>query len=262
MIKKIGILSCWLILVGCSEPPQQDVLVPFSLAFQGEPIDTSRCQGASTNASTSETISTQPTINAVTLYVHNIELKNAQGKWVAAKMQSSTEQAWHDQQIALLDLTPCQAELMGGQALPLQLPKDQYQGIRFTLGVPEALNHQDPMQAKPPLDLPQFQWHWTVGYKFAYFDLAWQGNTVKHHLGSSGCNGNIGEAISCQHKNRPQVTLLDFQPGQTITLELRQFFTELPHARCFGKPQDKGCETLFNLLGLQQYEQRLFRLGD
>ncbi|MCE2573638.1 MbnP family copper-binding protein [Motilimonas eburnea] len=259
-MKRIGIFIGLLLLLGCSEAPEQRLEVPFSLHFQGELIDANNCQVDSQGLDLNAT--PKPVVNAVTLYVHNVELQNHQGQWVRARLQGATEQAWHDEQIALLDLTPCQAEPVGGQALPLVLPKGQYQGLRFTLGVPEALNHQDPLQAKPPLDLPAFQWHWTVGYKFAFFDLAWRENSVKYHLGSSGCTGNIGETISCQYKNRPQVSLTHFQPGDKVALELRQFFTELPHARCFGKPQDKGCETLFNLIGLQQHEQRLFHVVD
>lgn len=265
-MKRIWIFSYLLLLIGCSEAPLQRLDVPFGLVFQGEPLALNTCQteraNATANSAPTQPEVDEPKVNAVTLYVHNVELRNRQGQWVAAKLQSEKANAWHDQQIALLDLTPCSPELVGGQGLPLTLPEGEYLGLRFTLGVPEVFNHQDPLLAKPPLDIPQFQWHWTVGYKFAYFDLAWQDNTVKHHLGSSGCTGNIGETINCQYKNRPQITLLDFQPGDTVVMELRQFFTELPHARCFGKPQDKGCETLFNLLGLQQYEQRLFRIGD
>lgn len=232
-------------LVACSKPEVQRVTLPFFVGFEGKPV----------------TCESQLQVNALTLYVHDIAVQDLQGNWQAVTLDNTSGSRWQNESIALLDLAPCAVEPMGLNALVLQVPAADYQGLRFSIGVPERFNHQDPQLAQPPLDISQLQWHWSVGYKFAYFDLAWQGNTVKHHLGSSGCVGNIGETISCEYKNRPEIILPDYQLGLPVIIELSPFFSQPGHERCFGKPQDKGCGTLFDVLGLQDAPQRIFSVA-
>lgn len=244
-MKQMMLVIACLWLFGCAESKTETVILPFSLNFEGQEV----------------TCSSALQVNALTLYIHDLALQELSGQWQKVELDNALNSPWQNESIALLDLAPCQTNQMGLTSVVMKVKPGQYRGVRFRIGVPEALNHQDPQLARAPLDINQLQWHWTVGYKFAYFDLAWREQTVKHHLGSSGCVGNIGDDIQCKYQNRPEIVLPSYQLGQPIKLELRQFFTELPHARCFGKPQDKGCDTLFNLLGLQDAPQRIFRLG-
>ncbi len=39
-------------------------------------------------------------------------------------------------------------------------------GLEFKIGVPETLNHIDPLTAVSPLNYTDMHWHWASGYKF------------------------------------------------------------------------------------------------
>ncbi|RJG42800.1 MbnP family copper-binding protein [Motilimonas pumila] len=229
-------------LTACSE--KQSITIPFQVSFQGQAVTCS---------------SAELKVNAMTFFVHQIELQSQDGNWHRAALKASSPD-WQTGEISLMDLAPCKAreQREGLTQLEVEAPAGDYQALAFTVGIPEALNHLDANEAEGPLGFSKMHWHWSVGYKFAYMDLVWQQQTVRHHLGSTACRGDIGDDIVCQQKNRPTIRLA-FQPGQSVQLELRQLFSELPHARCFGKPQDKGCPGLFALLGIDDGQQMLFR---
>ena len=52
--------------------------------------------------------------------------------------------------------------------IEFKLPQGQYSDIRFNIGVPRSLNHQDPTVAPPPLDVAKadMYWAWNSGYIF------------------------------------------------------------------------------------------------
>ena len=55
--------------------------------------------------------------------------------------------------------------------LPVTTPSPaQPAGVRFTIGVPEHLNHAEPTRAQPPLDRSDMFWTWRLGYKFFALD--------------------------------------------------------------------------------------------
>lgn len=229
-------------LMACSE--KQAITIPFQLSFQGQAVS---CPAGELE------------VKAMTFFVHQIELQSQDGRWHRAALRAN-DADWQTGDISLMDLAPCKepAQREGLTQLEVEAPPGDYQALAFTLGVPEALNHLDANKAKGPLSFNKMHWHWSVGYKFAYMDLVWQQQTVRHHLGSTACKGDIGDEIVCQQKNRPRISFA-YKPGNSVQLELRQLFSELPHARCFGKPQDKGCPGLFALLGIDDGQQMLFR---
>ncbi len=58
----------------------------------------------------------------------------------------------------------------GTQKLPIftaDVPAGTYKGVRFSIGIPRALNHLDPTAQKPPLGVDSgMVWAWNPGYVF------------------------------------------------------------------------------------------------
>lgn len=124
--------------------------------------------------------STQSTITPSDLrfYVSDVELLDASGK--ATPLTLDQDEVWQYKNLALLDFEdgtgPCRNGNDGlHKAVTGTVPKGEYQGVRFTLGVPFALNHGDPTIAASPLNLTALFWAWQSGYKFVKIDLASKG---------------------------------------------------------------------------------------
>ena len=59
--------------------------------------------------------------------------------------------------------------------------------MKFTLGLPFASNHLNPISQKSPLNLPSMFWVWQTGHKFMRLELASSNEQWLFHLGSTGC---------------------------------------------------------------------------
>ncbi|MEO0521163.1 MAG: MbnP family copper-binding protein [Cyanobacteria bacterium P01_A01_bin.116] len=108
------------------------------------------------------------------LYVSEVALIDAAGNTVPVVLEQ--DGLWQHQNVALLDFedktgscangTPeTRAEVVGA------VPAGDYSGLKFTLGVPFALNHIDSTLAPSPLNLTSLWWNWNFGYKFARVDM-------------------------------------------------------------------------------------------
>ena len=80
--------------------------------------------------------------------------------------------------------------------------------IRFNLGVPFALNHQNPLQQQTPLNLPSMFWAWRTGHKFLRLELSSASDHWLFHLGSTGCSAPSpvrAPTEQCRQPNRVQL---------------------------------------------------------
>lgn len=229
-------------------------------------------------------------------YVHDVQLLRADGSAVPVTL---TETPWQRDGVALLDFENGQGPCAQGgnaptnEALRGTVTPGSYNGIRFTLGVPERHNHQDATIAASPFNLTAMFWNWQNGYKFLKLDLlvgsaapaaasapahggaAGEGGFALH-LGSTQCAAAAPTqpGRDCRNPNRPVVTLTGFDPlsapiladigpvlaGVDITRN-----TERTPPGCMSFPNDPECRTVLPALGLPYMdlpagEQRLFRL--
>lgn len=102
------------------------------------------------------------------------------------------------------------------------VPAATYKGVRYTVGVPPALNHTDLAAAPAPLNLASMGWSWQVGRKFLKIETAEPSFMV--HLGSTGCTGNpaTGAKVKCTSSNRAAVKLKSFDPArQNVAVDVR-----------------------------------------
>ncbi|MEC4589648.1 MbnP family copper-binding protein [Nitrospirillum amazonense] len=217
-------------------------------------------------------------------YVSEVALVDDTGKEVPVTLDQGTP--WQHEDVALVDLRqgsgPCagpgpRVEVTG------RVPEGHYKGVRFTLGVPFALNHVDATVAPAPLNVSAMFWTWQYGYKFLKVDLtattlAGRKNFFALHLGSTGCNsGGPGQPpISCANPNRPRIDLAGFDPDtDRIVADPAALLTDSDvtepaghdmAAGCMSAPSDPKCLPVLPKLGLPISDrpaeaQRLFQVA-
>ena len=201
----------------------------------------------------------------VRFYVHDIELRAADGSWVPMLMDA--DGMWQDGQVALLDFeTDCSD--MGtaetNTSVTGMMPAGDYDGVRFRIGVPEEINHQNAATAAAPLNLTAMFWNWNGGYKFMRIeadsmDAAGEPSPWRVHLGSTACEGDMAGNATCATPNRPFVEL-DMSGSLTdgvINFDLAPFvagssLVNTPDTAlgCMAGPTDPDCAPIFESLGL------------
>lgn len=279
-----------LLLAATPALAQQEVSIRFAAQVNGAAFS---C-GQSFSGVGSTQASATPT--DFRFYVHDVQLLRADG---SAVLVTLSESPWQHQGVALLDFEngqgPC---AQGGNAalnetLRGTAPAGSYTGLRFTLGVPERLNHQDATVAPSPFNLTAMFWNWQNGYKFVKVDLQVGAaapaapNAPAHggaageggfalHLGSTQCvaAAPTQPGRDCRNPNRPVITLTGFDPlsapviadvgpvlaGVDITRN-----TERTPPGCMSFPNDPECRSVLPALGLPYMdlpagEQRFFRV--
>ncbi|WP_339066633.1 MbnP family copper-binding protein [Teredinibacter turnerae] len=148
-------------------------------------------------------------------YLSAIELRGDDGQWLPLHLSGK-------QPVALVHLTDqATQQMVSGQ---LSTDGGDYRGLRFTVGVPEALNHANPLTAAFPLNDSGMFWSWQQGYKFLRIDAAGS-NKWALHVGSTGCQSPSAirpPASPCAQSNRVTITLPDYNPSSDhIAVDIR-----------------------------------------
>ncbi len=200
------------------------------------------------------------------LYVHNVRLVSAEGTEVPVML--TEDGAWQRGGLALLDFENKTGLCSNGtdatnDRLVGTVPRGQYTGLRFTVGVPFDMNHQDASTAAPPLNVSTLFWGWEGGYKFLRLDGRTRGlpNGHNFHLGSTGCQlSGPNQVTSCDNSNRFEVELADFDPtrSQRLVLDVAALFSgsnlDVNEAQtapgCMSASTDADCAPLYQRLGL------------
>ncbi|MCC7369463.1 MAG: metallo-mystery pair system four-Cys motif protein [Chloroflexi bacterium] len=107
-------------------------------------------------------------------YVSEVMLLDASGN--ATPLELEQDGKWQYKNVALLDFEDKSGPCTNGTSetrdvVVGSVPKGSYSGVRFSLGVPTELNHQDSTIAPSPLNLTTLFWTWQAGYKFFRVDL-------------------------------------------------------------------------------------------
>jgi uncharacterized repeat protein (TIGR04052 family) len=147
------------------------------------------------------------------LYVSDVVLTADDGKKVPFDLEP--DGIFQSSKVALLDFEDRTGGCNNGtEALHTKLvgraPAGKYTGITFTIGVPEALNHQNAATAEAPLNLSGLFWNWQGGYKFLRLDgkVPSTNSGFVMHLGSTGCTaGATPDSYVCTKRNAATVTL-------------------------------------------------------
>ena len=134
------------------------------------------------------TADTTSQIKDFRMFVHAIELITSADEAVAVTMDDSP---WQSQGVALLDFEDATGACTGtaetNNVVTGTIPATdaEFTGVRFVVGVPEALNHLEQATVSP-FNVTGMNWGWTGGYKFIRFDIPdWN-----VHIGATGCTAN------------------------------------------------------------------------
>lgn len=200
-------------------------------------------------------------------YISEVRLVRADGGEVPLELDQDGK--WQAENVALLDFEDKTSLCFNGttdtnDTLHGRIPSGDYQGIRFTLGVPFALNHKDATLAPSPLNLSTMFWGWNGGYKFLRIDAKTGGLPgIEIHLGSTGCTPQEGRVTACARPNRADIRLTGFDPGKkTIVADLASLLADvaLDHNQvdtaplCMASGTDADCGGVFKRLGLRLAE--------
>jgi uncharacterized repeat protein (TIGR04052 family) len=274
LLSKLGlIVSTSLTLIACGGSSgsggSSEVSIPFAAKANNTDINcNAQLTGLGTDGSSG-------TIRGFALYIHDVVLINSDGSEMPLTLD---ENDWQSSNVALLDyqdrLDNCASDtekptnkvLSGSVAGGL----NNVDRIRFTVGVPSDLNHEDLTTAASPLNRTDMHWSWQSGYKHLRMDFAPDGGVMKPdntstttwniHLGSTGCVGNPqnDEAVSCSAINRPtiEIDVSDIE-NQTIVIdygklvENNALMTDQGGAPgCMSGSTDLDCTDIFDSLGM------------
>lgn len=195
------------------------------------------------------------------LYIHNIRLIDDAGREVPVGL--TQDGIWQLEDVVLLDFEdkqpPCNLGTVQTNAIAQgTIVPGNYNGIRFSLGVPFRLDHGDASTAPSPLSLSAMFWNWQGGYKFIRIDEAL--DTVRLHLGSTGCVAVNPTTVShCERPNVGEIYLPNFDPAtDVIAVDMKALFADsdlqVNHPDtppgCMSTPEDTDCGPVMQNLGV------------
>ncbi|HEU4533634.1 MAG TPA: MbnP family copper-binding protein [Polyangiaceae bacterium] len=246
---------------GDGAPAARDVSVEFSARVAGQPFAcSSTYTGLGTKATTVRPLDFR-------LYVYDVALVSRGGEVVPLALED--DGVWQREGLALLDFEDGSGDCATGSpetnvAVRGKAPaRDDYAGLRFRLGVPEAMNHLDAATAPAPLNVPGLWWSWKGGYKFARIDFQTEaGSPYYFHMGATTCEGDVGAGFACAYGNIADVSLDAFVPGTSrVVLDVADFYADSdlslqPDMKtdfvpgCMAFAGDPECPAVFDKLGL------------
>lgn len=106
-------------------------------------------------------------------------------------------------------------------SVPVDL--DASNQLSFSLAVPFALNHENPLLQPSPLNLPSMFWSWRSGHKFLRLDMQGATKNWVFHLGSVGCTAVStmrAPKEQCVQPNRVNFTLDKKHDGTKLVMHL------------------------------------------
>jgi uncharacterized repeat protein (TIGR04052 family) len=163
-------------------PTTQDVAIDFAPTIGALALDTSNCADVTlAGLTTRGNAAVKAKLTDLRLYVSNVKMVKADGSEVAVSLTDSDWQGSAGTDgVTLLDFE--NGTCVNGSGTPATNAKvigkvatGSYTGVKFTLGVPDAMNHVNPTAtAIKPLDstVPGMLWAWQSGRKFIRIEFS------------------------------------------------------------------------------------------
>ena len=187
------------------------------------------------------------------LFVSEVYLIDTKGESTPAALVADGR--WQTREVALLDFEDasggCEGDTATNVSVRVTAPPGPYSGVRFVVGVPFALNHQNPALAAPPLTTGAMQWGWRAGYKFLKVEARVGQTEARVHVGSTECQGSIGAITGCARPNRGAIEVRNVDPASApLVLDVLSLFPVADDLDCMGVHNDPGCSAAFRTLGI------------
>jgi uncharacterized repeat protein (TIGR04052 family) len=239
-------------LAGAAPAPAQHVTLRFAATAGEVPVACdARISGVGARASTIVP-------EDLRFYVSDVRLVAADG--AETPLALDEDHAWQSQGVALLSwCADGRADLH--DTVTGTAPAGDYRGVRFSLGVPDRLNHADATIAQAPLNVTGMFWSWQDGYKFLRLEMRTYGagdakpSAWLVHLGSTACTNDAG-TTRCARPNRPAVALSNFDWRKNlIDLDLQRLLASTDVAAhgsgCMMDSREQ-CAGVLATLGLRE----------
>jgi uncharacterized repeat protein (TIGR04052 family) len=254
-MKQPGALAAALALALLGAAPRERVSLHFAIAAGSAAVV---CQAKIAGLGTTRAGATPQDVR---FYVSEVRLVRADGGEVPVVLDD--DHAWQAKGVALLSwCADGKADLH--DVVTGTVPAGAYRGVRFALGIPDALNHADATIAEAPLNVTGMYWSWRSGYKFFRFDVRTSRengvapSTWLVHLGSTGCTTAAGGTYDCRHPNRPTIALQNFDwRSNVVVADIGRLVAGADltaHSggtQCMSDPSDDAeCTAPFAALGL------------
>lgn len=252
--------------LGCGPSAPEERSVPVDIAFEArvgaQPFACGRTYtGLGTTATTYEPMDFR-------VYLHDVRLVAEDGTEVPVTL--TEDGTWQHSGALLLDFADRSGLCSNGTEatrtrLAGAVPEGRYRALRFTLGLPESLNHQDVSTAPAPFNDVGLFWSWRSGYLFTRIEGRTPGLRSGHfmHLGSTDCPVLVpGQpSAGCSFPNRADISLEGFSLGSSrVVLDLAGLFAgsnldanaNVPNTAigCMADQKDPDCAPVFQRLGL------------
>ena len=129
--------------------------------------------------------------------------------------------------------------------------------VRFSLGVPFAYNHLNPVTQKSPLNIPSMFWVWQTGHKFLRAELASVDAKWLFHLGSTGCKASSvmrAPKQSCRYPNTFEFEIpvtKDVNNSLSLSFNLAKLLNGVELGQtssCQSEQDNESCQQLFKNL--------------
>jgi len=237
------LFPCLILILAACAPKRQAVAIPFVVTFAGQPIGCDPRVG-------------DLALTDLRFFVHDVRLGSD-----AEVSPLADDGLWQTAEIALIDLETAVGSCVNGTPgvnanVMVLAVAERSPGLRFTIGVPASLNHENPLTASSPLSRTDMHWHWSTGYKFLRAGAESEQGGFWLHLGSNRCDGTIGNSNACRSPNRPTVDIPDFVAGEhAIEIDLARVFDgaklgEGVVGNCSSGPTEASCTPIFKNFGL------------
>ena len=119
--------------------------------------------------------------------------------------------------------------------------------VNFSLAVPFALNHLNPLQQQAPLNESEMFWSWQLGHKFLRLDLA----DYNFHLGSTDCHSASklrAPKEPCKYPNRFEFSIKNIDLNKPIVFNLDNLLLGTQQKFCMSEQTNTDCQILFGNL--------------
>ena len=244
-----------LLTLGCITEKREVITIPFEAHYKEQALQCGKEVTVGEN---------QPGVLWLTdlrSFIHDMEVQSKDGKWVKAPFVA--DDRFQTDRVALLAFEDGSGRCANGTPsthtqLKVEIPLKSTHGLRFKLGVPFELNHLDPVNQKPPLNVSSMHWSWQAGYKFFRLDMADEGGDgLKAHLGSTGCEGTAGNISGCKRTNIAPIEFEKLELRESgVVIDVVELLARLDADKkpvliqCMGAADGDHCGSTFSALGL------------
>lgn len=235
-------------------PSKKTLSVPFSLYSGATELTT--CDTTFAGTSGIGQNSQSGTVSKFAMFVHDIRVLDTQGNPISFTLDENNYQT---QNVAMLTMSCGAPESANMKISGSYTSKETAGSISFKVGVPQAVNHQNPAEQPSPLNYGDLQWGWAMGKRFFVIEGTFNPVVNKQgfvfHVGSTGCNGDPTkeEAVTCSKSNRPDIQLGVMASSQPqVKIDIQALFDTWNFANgsnCHGFHGD-FCKAGFKNLGL------------